>query len=146
MPLAEGANQGGEIGLATLIGDEHYLERLMGERDEGVAIEQSSLARAQNLPIKRCDLPGSLSVNRLKVFLSGIQILTSPRDIRILRPEENWQVESNLEIPVFRMVRRRREAGDQPVVKSKGHGVIGGVFETRESKSGILIFLGQRGL
>src|SRR6516164_2572616 len=44
------------------------------------------------------------------------------------------------------MARFWREAGDQPVVTTKANGVIWGVFETRESKSGILIFLCQRAL
>ena len=69
-----------------------------------------------------------------------------PFDVLVLGPEEDRQVEPDLEVPVFRVIRHRCEACDEPMVQPEGHHVIGGVFELSECNRGVLILLRQRGL
>src|SRR5260370_40697290 len=64
-------------------------------------------------------------------------------DVLVLGPKEDRQVEPNLKVPVLRVLQRRREASDKPMVEAEGHGVVGGVFELSESNSCVLILFHQ---
>src|SRR6266849_2173285 len=141
--LTERADKGCEISLAALVRNQHHRERLVSERNESVAIEERSFARAQDLPIESGDLSCGLNMNRLHVLPCGIEILMRAFDVLVLGPKEERQVEPDLEVPILRVLQRRREACDKPMVEAEGHGVVGGVFELSESNSCVLILFRQ---
>src|SRR5260370_22379971 len=64
-------------------------------------------------------------------------------DVLVLGPKEDRQVEPNLKVPVFRVLKRSPEASDKPMDEAEGHGVVGGVFELSESNSCVLILFRQ---